>query len=259
MASLANWQPYKDHIQSGMKDGRFMSGAYTVIAAGPPRLAQVGSNVINAAENTADAAILGAQGGLLAYPIGIVQNFSQSQNTQISQIFELGSVRSYFIPGRSVGQLQLSRIMYHGPSLLRALYAVYPSMLGNLGTTAESLLGGVLAKVPGDDKNTHTVKNAPGFENLYLNLASDLFTQPIGLLMMLKDSNESTIGATYFESCYVPNHTLQMDAQGTIIQESVAIQYERAIPIAISEVGIAEFATKETGARLATALSGTLV
>jgi hypothetical protein len=233
MASLANWQPYKDHVQSGMKDGRFMSGAYTVIAAGPPRLAMFGDlSRIATGAGALDADI---SAGLLAYPIGIVQGFSQSQNTQISQIFELGSVRSYFIPGRSVGQLQLQRIMYHGPSLLRALYAYYPTLV------PDALLPGLTSILDSGIGNNHTVQLPPGYDNLYLNLASDLFTQPIGILMMLKDSNETTLGATYFESCYIPNHTLQMDAQGTIIQESVAVQYERAVPIAVSAIGIAEF------------------
>ena len=62
----------------------------------------------------------------------------------ISRIWEVGSGRSVFISGRTVGQLGLSRILYHGPSLLRVLYAYYqdlfpptlvPSVIGanNLG------------------------------------------------------------------------------------------------------------------------------
>ena len=132
-----------------------------------------------------------------------------------------------------MGQANLGRIMYHGPSLLRVLYAYYqdatpPAMV-------ETLLGGIAASTM---PNPHDVKIDPGFENIYLNLASDLFTQPIGLLVMFKDSNEDTMGAVYLESCYIPNHTISTDAMGTIIQENVAIQFERAVPIAVDVIGL---------------------
>jgi hypothetical protein len=54
-----------------------------------------------------------------------------------------------------------------------------------------------------------------------------------GLLIMVKDSNLATYGAFYLESCYIPNHTFATDAQGVIVQESVSVQFELAIPIAV--------------------------
>jgi len=42
MASLSDWSPYDSYVQGGMVDGRYMNAAYTMIAAGPPRLANVG-------------------------------------------------------------------------------------------------------------------------------------------------------------------------------------------------------------------------
>ena len=42
MATLSNWSPYGEYVQGGMVDGRFMNAAYTMIAAGPPRLANMG-------------------------------------------------------------------------------------------------------------------------------------------------------------------------------------------------------------------------
>lgn len=228
MATLSNWSPYGEYVQGGMVDGRFMNAAYTMIAAGPPRLANMGlvnaGAVVNFTDEAADQ---------LAFPIGVVQNFSISHNMTVSRFYELGSVRSYFIPGRVMGQAQLGRIMYHGPSLLRVLYAYYQDAIAP--ATVDTLLGGISsATMP----NPHNVKIQPGFENIYLNLASDLFTQPIGLLLMLKDSNEDTMAAVYLESCYIPNHSLSTDAMGTVIQEQVAIQFERAVPIATSVIGL---------------------
>lgn len=230
---LTNFSPYHNRVQEGMTDGRFMNAAYTVIAAGPPRLSNMGGNDITG------ALLQGEANTALAYPIGIVQNFSLGHNMTISRFFEIGSHRSYFIPGRAMGQFSMSRVMYHGPSLLRVLYAYYsdgdqeqpdvPALFPNFANLAPQIDG---------TRNIHDVKMAPGYENIYLNLASDLFTQPIGLMLIMKDSNEKTMGAFYLEACYIPNHNIGTDAMGTIIQEQVSIQFERVVPIKTNVIGL---------------------
>lgn len=227
MASYANWKPYENYVQSGgegpgMVDGKFVSGAFMGIFAGPSRLSTIGGvvSLATAVENPASAS-------QIVYPVGITQNINLSHNRSFSRIFELGSERSYFISGRTIGQLSLSRILYHGPSILRTLYAYYqdllpptivPAMFPNVGSAT--------------NPNPHDVVIPPGYENFYINLASDLFSQPIGLLVSLLDSNLQPYGSFYLESCYIPNHTFATDAQGVIIQESVAVQFELCVPIA---------------------------
>jgi len=235
MASYANWKPYENYVQSGgegpppeMVDGKFISGAFMGIFAGPSRLASIGGVVglSTAVENPAAAS-------QIVYPVGITQNINLSHNRQFSRIFELGSERSYFISGRTIGQLGLSRILYHGPSILRVLYAYYQDLLPS--TIVPAMFPNVgAASMP----NPHDVVIPPGYENFYINLASDLFSQPIGLLIMIKDSNLSTYGAFYLESCYIPNHTFATDAQGVVVQESVAVQFELAIPISLRSVAL---------------------
>lgn len=229
MATLSTWSPYDQYTQGGMVDGRFMNAAYTLLAAGPPRLANVGGPSFLAAALAAGS----SSSDQIAFPIGITQSFQLGNSMQLNRFFELGSERSYFIPGRCVGSLSLSRIMYHGPSLLRTLYAYYqdlvpptivPAVFPNIGAATVA--------------NPHDVVIPPGYENIYMNLASDLFKQPVGLLVMFKDSNQDTMGAFYFESCYVPQHSLSTDAMGTVLQEGVGIQFERMIPIATKVVGL---------------------
>ena len=84
--------------------------------------------------------------------------------------------------------------------------------------------------------NPHDVVVPPGFENFYINLASDLFSQPIGLLTVIKDSNQNTYGAFYAESCYVPSHNFSTDSQGVVMQESVGVQFETIIPVATRQL-----------------------
>lgn len=227
--SLSNWNPYDDYVQGGMVDGRFQNAAYTMLAAGPPRLANVGGATVLGGTLQGG----GAAGDQIAYPMGLIQNFNMGHNMNLTRVFELGSHRSYFIPGRTVGQLQFGRIMYHGPSILRTLYAYYQDLIPPTIVEAVFANAGVATVA-----NPHDVKIPPGYANIYLNLASDIFMQPIGILMMMKDSNEDLLGAGYFEASYVPNHNLGVDAMGTVIQEQVSVQFERMIPVAASTVGL---------------------
>ncbi|MGA1354415.1 MAG: hypothetical protein ACO32I_06540, partial [Candidatus Limnocylindrus sp.] len=143
--------------------------------------------------------------------------------------------RSYHIPGRTQGNISLSRIYYHGPSLLRVLYAAKQDLSGTVTVPPFTAMSAVAQLM---EPNPHDVKIRPGFNNLYLNLASDLFSQPIGLLIKTVDSNEDTIGAVYAEACYVPNHSFSVDSNGLVVQEQVGIQFERIVPVRVSALDL---------------------
>jgi hypothetical protein len=229
MATLTNWRPYQQKVDnsSALGEGRFASGTFTMIAAGPPRLAAIGGA-------TAASAGLSSGNSNFALPIGVVQNFNLSHNRQFARFWELGSERSYFISGRTQAQAGFGRVLYNGPSLLRMMYAFYndaipPTLVPTFG---------VDPAIPAAVSNQHDVKIPPGFENIYLNLASDLFSQPCGLLVYMKDSNETTLGAVYLEETYIPSHSIATDAQGVVIQEQVALQPERVVPVAVASVAL---------------------
>jgi hypothetical protein len=239
MPSLENWKPYKSHVQGGLPEGNYLNGQFILICAGPPFFHQLAF----------PADLENAEGTTLVYPIGLTQNIALSQNKAISRIFEIGSDRAYFISGRSVGQLSLGRVVYHGPSLLRALWSYYDT---STDTTQDATPITPLIKnsqgvapfktgtLPGTQDKLHSVKVPPGYDNMFLNLASDLFSQPMGLLLIFKDNAENTIATIYLDQCYVPQHSLAVDSQGLIIQESVAVQYERMIPIKIAQLSVVD-------------------
>jgi hypothetical protein len=236
MSGVSNWKPYKKFVQGGMLDGDFANGQFVLLAAGPPHMSNFGG-----------PSQLGAQD--VVYPIGLTQNLALSHNRVFSRIFEIGSERSYFIPGRTVGQLTLSRVYYHGPSLLRALWAYYADAPGTPHVQSlwdhgmQNLDFPYLAGASGGDTPRrssflHDVQIPAGFENVFLNLASDLFQNPIGLLLLVRDSNEQNLAGAYLEQCYVPTHTWATDSQGLIIQESVGVQFERLVPLRMSAVSL---------------------
>lgn len=226
MGKFQDWKPYENWVQGGLHDGKWVSGMLTLVAAGPPRLSDLGG------DSALSAQVSGA-GADVVYPIGCVQNVNHSQNKTFMRIWELGSDRSYFIGGRTVGNLALSRVFYHGPSLLRVLYAYYQDVEGPVTIDYLFPNGAVY-----NTANPHNVRVPPGYENFFLNLASDLFNQPIGILLYVRDSALDIMGALYLESVVVPNHTWATDAQGTIVQETAALQYERVIPVQVDAVAL---------------------
>lgn len=248
MANALDFKPYERNVQQGMVDGQYASGAFTMIAAGPPRL----SNIAGVTE--ADIGVALGASSAITQPIGLIQNMSLSHNRAFNRIFELGSERSYHISGRTQGQISLSRVYYHGPSLLRILYA-HKSDVNAPVTVIPFTAAGAASAVMGKDPNPHNVKIRPGFNNLYLNLASDLFSQPIGLLIKTVDSNEQTIGAVYAEACYVPNHTFSVDSQGLMVQEQASIQFERIVPVKVNALNLIQGAAEGLLERAQTTLS----
>lgn len=238
MTYLSDWDPYERFVQGGFKDGQFASAQYLVLAAGPPRLANIGG-----ALSAAQAFSTGQVGGdEMAYPIGLTQSFSIAQNGQFFEVFEIGSRRGFFLQGRHVNQVSLGRTVYHGPSLLRMLYAYYQDTNGPV--KIDSVFPNVGIQ---NVANKHDVIQTPGYENFFINLMSDLFTQPVGLLFLLKDSNKDTIGAGYCEQCYVPQHVFGTDANGVMIQEQCTLQFERVVPIRVNAI---DLMTAEEAARL---------
>lgn len=224
-STITNWEPYKNKVDNSARaEGKFMSGAFTLLAAGPPRLANVGGNAAAATGVSTSA------GKDWALPIGIVQSFNLGHQRSFNRFWELGSERSYFISGRTVAQAGFGRVLYNGPSLLRMMYAFYQD---TVAPTLVPIIEGLDTNFPA---NQHNVKIPPGFENIYLNLASDLFSQPCGLLVYMKDSNENTMGAVYLEETYIPSHSIATDAQGVVMQEQVALQPERVVPVAVNAV-----------------------
>ena len=223
--NFSDWSPYTSYVQAGLVDGTYANAGYTMLAAGPPRLANIGGNAALASAVAGN----GQAANQIVFPLGIIQNFNLSHTRQFSRIFEIGSERSYFIAGRTVGQIGLGRVYYWGGSLLRVLYAYYQDLIPPTVVTPMFQNAGAAAM-----SNPHDVVIPPGYENIYLNLASDLFAQPVGLLMYIRDINLDTLGAAYFEACYLPNHSWTTDAQGVLIQESTALQFERCVPVAVA-------------------------
>lgn len=238
--SFSTWEFHNYHVQQELKGGQFVNAESTLIAAGPPLLSDTGS--------TGGA----VPGDSTVYPIGMLESVGLQQNKQLQRIFEIGSTRSYFIPGRTIGSLSIGRTFYFGPSLLRVLYAYYSQSTPSTASGADAFTiaapgsgtvkdndGNTLAPQPyealglGTQPGLHTVVRTPGEGYLWIDLASDIFAQPTGMAMYFKDANDTSVGALYLEENYVQAHQMTISSGSVLVMEGVSMQYDRIRPIKI--------------------------
>jgi hypothetical protein len=88
-----------------------------------------------------------------------------------------------------------------------------------------------LLNLPTIQRHLHTIRNRPGFDDFYLNLASDLFNQPTGLLIYFKNGVDETVGAVYLEDCYINGHQLSISSGSVLIMEGASVQFDRLISV----------------------------
>ena len=217
MATFKNWDYFNKHVQSGLTEGQFINFGGCVLAAGPPYLTSMGS-----ADGSVDSDSV--------FLIGKIGNWSVGNNLMVVPIPETGSYRRYLVTGPADGQLQLSRTLYHGPSLLRALYAYYSAPVESGGSIPiESLVSDTSSNIRRNPKNRIT--DAPGYENFWPNLASEVFTQPVGILLFIQDSNRESYGACYFEQTQVVNHGFGGGPGSVVVAEQMSAMFGRCRPV----------------------------
>ena len=239
---FSSWNVGDRAVDPVLLKGKYINARSTLIAAGPPSYAQLSDSGISAA---------GAAGAV--YPIGFVENFGMSQQKNLQRMFEIGSDRSYFIPGRTMASANLGRVLFHGPSLLRVMYAYYPQSkiegLNTAGTTDNLKIaftsnasndncmpiitespGTAAPETPCDKASTGGGVN-PTF---YMNLASTLFDHPMGLLVYMRDINNEYYSAFYLEFSYVTAHNMNINASSTVVAEGVGLQFDRVVPVDLS-------------------------
>jgi len=244
--NFSNWAWQTQHVESRLQQGEYVSAESVLIAAGPPSFSDVSfQNVASSAASGADIPT-GTQSGAV-YPIGMVENFGLSQNKQLQRLFEIGSKRSYFIPGRNIGSFSMGRVLFWGPSLMRVMYAYYPESLitmANGALMSDSSNDDAIQLSGTADPSLPFIEVAPGTSAgaglpadqkgaFYMNLASDLFNQPLGLLVYMKDVRDQVYSAFYLEDVFIQSHSLNVNASSVLVAEGISCQYDQLVPVSI--------------------------
>lgn len=154
-------------------------------------------------------------------PIGMCDNISMSTNPTLARLFEIGSNRSFFTRNKSMQSLQLTRMLADQDNVLEALskQAYRPSINSSGSTT------------PGAESPNPGIK---------MNLDSEYFNIPFGLLLLFKTRGGGTSGtgknlsALYLEYCMFSSYQFGIASQSPVIQENVSIEFDRVVPVSIS-------------------------
>lgn len=202
--NFLNWDFANSNVQNITDMGDFLSSESVVVFSGPPSY-QDNTNLV---------------------PIGLVQNVQVSQNKQMQQLFEIGSRQPFFVPGRTIVQVGISRVLFDGPSLMRALYTK--------GDAAAQTYNG--AEIASDATQAELPSapfgNAPTTDGeFFINLASKFFNAPTGLGFMLHDMDNEPYGGFYLENCYFQTHSFSLAGQQTVLLENVGIRAGRIVPL----------------------------
>ena len=216
---LSNWDFHTYHVQADLRGGEFVSAESTLIAAGPPDITS--TNNQKATEGLLEGDRLDKQ----VFPLGVMENAGLTQSKQLQRIFEIGSARSYFIPGRVVSSVNYGRVFYHGVTLLRALYAYYSSSKYNIDPSNLDL-----NYTPTPGLTPPTLRVNPGYDNFWLNLASDVFNQPTGNLWYFRDMTNRDVGSVYFEFLYMQGHQFSISSGSVLLMEGASGQFDRIVP-----------------------------
>lgn len=221
-----NWE--NQHVNDGFNT----SGGKPGIS--PQAIVESGTVLVCAAPATmmAGTSLASASSGIRIVPIGMVEQVSVSQSKPLSRIFEIGSKLSYIIPGRTVGQIALARVLFDGPSLLKCLYQ------GEVDADAQLANGNKSVRWK-SDTDLATGKSsvdanglqAIGSGNFALNLASSFFDHPVGLVFLFHDRANHEVASMYFEGCQVSTHNIGIAAGMNIITESISMEFVQARPV----------------------------
>lgn len=154
-------------------------------------------------------------------PIGLADQISVQSNPSLARLFEVGSNRSFFTRGKTASALSLGRMLCDQKNLLAALTQNAYRPVNGLSPTSASG-----AESPNPD--------------IMMNIDSEYFGVPFGLMMLFKTRGGGTIGegkiltALYLEYAMLSNYSFQIASASPVIVESVAIEFDRFLPISLN-------------------------
>ena len=233
------WDWEKKHVSQATIDGvdgqgpkdlisnDIVEAGTVLICAGPADLEAAFNNIdVTGTESKTsgsgkDAVTTG--GNIRLVPIGLVESASISINKQLNRIYEIGSKQSYLIGGRVMGGMNMNRVFFDGPSLLKVLYR------GEVLADSSSVTG---KKVKfSTSKITEESVDHIGSGNLAMNLESKFFDRPFGLAFIFRDQEDQNVSEMYFEGCNVSTYGMGISARANVLNESISLQFTKVRPI----------------------------
>jgi hypothetical protein len=162
--------------------------------------------------------LAGDTGSLL--PIGLADGINYSSDAQLARLYEIGSNRAFFTRGKTISAISFSKMLADQQNILRALTLnAYRPVMNVDGT-----------KAPGADSPN---------PDIMMNLDSEYFSVPFGLLMVFKTRGGGAgtgkiLSALYLENCMFAGYNFNVTATAPVIVEGISIQFDRPVPVSFS-------------------------
>ena len=174
-----SWDFSNKHIESSITKDNFLSAARSIIYAAPYKSSKKGSASFNR--------------------IGVIQSYGWQEGRQVDLIFEIGSEVPYLIPGRTIGSIQISRMLIFGKDLVNVMY-----------------YGG---SVPNNADYIRSLKDV---------------TTPLDIMFAAYDNSSSQkVFSRVYTGCQLENRSENILAGQILIAENVSIRYEDVVGISI--------------------------
>lgn len=220
-----NWNFKENYVQDDEyqgTSGSFIASESTLICAGPASAANM-MDVIK---------------------VGLAPSIQISQNIPQQRIYEIGSMRCHILNGIPVGGLTISRMIYNGPSLLRAVYGNLYNLDGTLSDIAKSgmnsgnpaglasnvaLAASWASMVAYPDKVMDA--DGAGGNKLWLSLWDQRLKLPFGLAIYMQDVSGNAAGGVYYEGCKVNSSQYGQSSGQMVMMEGISVAFDRAVPL----------------------------
>lgn len=162
-------------------------------------------------------------------PIGLTDGIALQSSPQLQRLYEIGSNRAFFTRGKTQSSVSFSRVLADQANILMALTAnTYRPLQTVSGQTAPAA----------------TSPNP----NIGMNIDSEYFATPFGLLLLFKTrggpsstsgsgqspSNGKILTAIYLEYCMFASYNFQVANQSPVIMEGLSIEFDRVVPVAMT-------------------------
>lgn len=185
------------HVDENLDSSKFLSSYRTVIYS-----KKADSTKVQDLDGSKDTSSFRA--------IGVVTAWNWSESRNVDRVFELGSDIPYLIPGYTMGQLSLNRVMLNGSDVVNALYN------GEQESSTKS----------NDTDNVN--KNVTSIKDI---------TTPLDILFVAFPTNGggTTRYSKVFKNCQISSRSESVNAGQVIIAEGVQIEYETIVGLKLSE------------------------
>lgn len=203
------WDYKGEYVTSLAEDGLERFSQYsaspdsTLLFAGPARFSGLSGNAAS------------------LIPIGLADNINFQSDAGLARLYEVGSNRSFFTRGKTTNAFSISKLLADQQSLLYALSQnAYRPALADAGVEAAGA----------------TTPNS----NIQMNLDSEYFNVPFGLLVVFKtkggglDGYGKVLTASYLEYVVLQSYNFGVISTQPVISENVSAQYDRLVPVNFS-------------------------